>query len=79
MSYNLSWVSFIMKLRQMRQSIFGEGLFGAPARDMFLQFYASTLRGKKEYVSSLCLASGVPSTTALQWIRLLERGDRIER
>lgn len=69
----------ILKLRQTRQTIFEEKLFGEPAWDMLLQLYASTLSGKKECVSSLCVASGVPSTTALRWIRLLERCGWIER
>lgn len=69
----------ILRLRQARQSIFGPGLFGEPAWDMFLQLYASTLSGKKECVSSLCVASGVPYTTALRWIRLLERSGWVER
>lgn len=75
----VSRVLRILKLRQARQNIFGERLFGEPAWDMFLQLYASTLCGKKECVSSLCLASGVPSTTALRWIMHLERGGWIER
>jgi len=79
MSSRLSWVSFIMKLRQTRQTIFGEGLFGEPAWDIFLQLYSSALQGNEECVSSLCVASGMPSTTALRWIRLLERGGWIER
>lgn len=69
----------ILKLRQTRQTIFGGTLFGEPAWDMLLQLYASTLSGKKECVSSLCVASGVPSTTALRWIRLLERNGWIEK
>lgn len=78
-TYKVSRVLRILKLRQARQNIFAERLFGEPAWDMFLQLYASTLCGKKECVSSLCLASGVPSTTALRWIMHLERGGWIER
>lgn len=75
----VSRVLRILKLRQARQNIFGERLFGEPAWDMFLQLYASTLCGKKECISSLCLASGVPSTTALRWIVHLDRDGWIEK
>lgn len=69
----------ILMLRQTRQTIFGNKLFGEPAWDMLLQLYASTLSGRKECVSSLCVASGVPSTTALRWISLLESRHWIEK
>ena len=69
----------ILKLRRSRQEIFGDPLFGEPAWDMLLELYSANLQGRQESVSSLCIASGVPSTTALRWINTLEEEEWIER
>ncbi|NIJ08041.1 DNA-binding transcriptional ArsR family regulator [Sphingomonas vulcanisoli] len=48
-------------------------LFADPARDLLLDLYASGLRGKPVSISSACIAAAVPATTALRWIKKLQR------
>lgn len=69
----------ILKLRRSRNELFGTNLFGEPAWDMLLDLYAAHLESGRVSISSLCIASGVPPTTALRWISLLERGGWLRR
>lgn len=66
-------VQRILKLRSKRSEIFSENLFADPAWDILLELYLARLSRRTEAVSSICLASGVPSTTAIRWIKLLEQ------
>lgn len=65
----------LYKFRRRRESVFAEfgagDLFGEPVWDMLLDLYLSKYRGKRVSVSSLCIASGVPTTTALRWINIM--------
>lgn len=54
--------------RQKRLRYFPGDLFSDPAWDMLLDLYASHYEHRQVAVSSLCIASGVPATTALRWI-----------
>jgi hypothetical protein len=68
------------KSRRMRDNIFGmPDLFGEPAWDMLVDLFIAGEEGKKISVSSLCVASAVPMTTALRWIAILESRALIER
>ena len=58
----------IIRQRQQRSIYFGDDLFGDPAWDMLLDLTAARGEGKRVSVTSLCIASGVPATTALRWI-----------
>lgn len=69
----------ILRLRRRREAFFGSDLFGEPAWDMLLELYATELAGRRKSVSGLCSVSGVPSTTALRWIRMLENAGWIAR
>jgi hypothetical protein len=61
--------------RRRRDELLGLNLFADPAWDMLLDLYASAAEGLDISVSSACLASAVPSTTALGWlIKLEQRG-----
>ena len=46
---------------------------------MLLELYDADFTGRRISVSSLCFASGVPQTTALRWIKVLEREGQIKR
>ena len=61
----------IAKTRCSRIKHFGAGLFADPAWDMIIDLAAAHARFKRVTVTSLCIASGVPSTTALRWIGIL--------
>ena len=65
----------MIRLRRMREEMFESDLFADPAWDMLLDLMASRLEDKPVSVSSLCIASAVPATTALRWIKLMtDRG-----
>ncbi len=66
-------VRLMLRLRSTRASIFGEAdLFQDPAWDILLDLYAAALENRAVPVTSACIASMVPTTTALRWIKLLE-------
>lgn len=58
----------ILYRRGLRAKYFGSRLFADPAWDMLLDLAAARVEHKRVSVSSLCIASGVPDTTALRWI-----------
>lgn len=66
--------------RRIRDRIFDDpDLFGEPAWDILLDLFAAELRGEAISITSACIASGVPSTTALRWVGLLEAKGYVER
>jgi DNA-binding MarR family transcriptional regulator len=72
-------VSHIMNARALRAELFDAELFSEPAWDILLELYQSHLRQFRMKVSSVCAASGVPATTALRWMKMMERKGLIER
>ncbi|ABS63468.1 transcriptional regulator, MarR family [Parvibaculum lavamentivorans DS-1] len=65
---NRHWTRSLIELCSARQNYFPEGLFSDPAWDMLLDLTYARLAGKRVSVSSLCIASRVPATTALRRI-----------
>jgi len=53
--------------------------FADPAWDMLLDLTAARAEHTRVSVTSLCIASGVPATTALRWIGQLEQAGLVER
>ena len=49
----------------------GPSPFGDPAWYMLVDLYVAQSRGQDTPISSLCMASGGPSTTALRYLRLM--------
>lgn len=72
-------VRALLRSRRLRDEFFGEELFADPAWDMMLDLMAARLSGERVSVSSLCIASAVPPTTALRWIRHLTDRGIVER
>ena len=71
----------IIQQRQLRARFFDSELFADPAWDMLLDLTAARVEQMRVSVTSLCIASGVPPTTALRWIsQMTEAGllDRVE-
>jgi hypothetical protein len=65
----------IIRQRQLRSRYFPRELFGDPAWDMLLDLTAARAEHVRVSVTSLCIASGVPATTALRWIsQLMQAG-----
>lgn len=60
------------RARQARSRNLPGNLFGEPAWDILLDLYISKSRGRRVSVTSACIASQVPPTTALRWIGLLQ-------
>lgn len=68
-------VRLIIANRQARARFFDPALFGDPAWDMLLDLTAAQGEGAQVSVSSLCIAAGVPATTALRWLtQMVESG-----
>ena len=63
-----SLVREIIHQRQLRARFFDGELFADPAWDMLLDLTAAKAEQKRVSVTSLCIASCVPPTTALRWI-----------
>ncbi|RPF70855.1 helix-turn-helix domain-containing protein [Aurantiacibacter spongiae] len=71
----------IIAQRRARTRFFDEDLFADPAWDMLLDLTAARAEHARVSVTSLCIASGVPPTTALRWIgQMTQAGlfDRVE-
>jgi hypothetical protein len=64
-------VRTIIARRQARARFFDAELFADPAWDMLLDLTAAHAENARVSVTSLCIAAGVPATTALRWIRQL--------
>lgn len=69
----------IIHQRQLRARFFDGGLFADPAWDMLLDLAAARAEHKRVSVTSLCIASGVPPTTALRWIAQMKEFGLFER
>jgi DNA-binding MarR family transcriptional regulator len=63
---------YLIASRRRRESCFEALDFGEPVWDMMLDLYISQVEQRAVSVSSLCMASAVPSTTALRWIAVME-------
>ena len=69
----------ILRQRQARARFFDGDLFGDPAWDMLLDLTAARAEHTRVSVTSLCIASGVPPTTALRWIGQMTDSGLLER
>lgn len=60
--------------RRRRSKIFRlDALFGEPAWDILLDLFIAAKERRRVSVTSACIGSAVPSTTALRWIAILEK------
>jgi hypothetical protein len=69
----------LLRARRARDGIFPKGIFADPAWDMLLDLYVARKEGRTVSISSICIASAVPSTTALRWLGILEKEALIAR
>lgn len=69
----------IIRQRQLRARFFDSALFADPAWDMLLDLTAARAEHVRVSVTSLCIASGVPATTALRWIAQMTEAGLLER
>ena len=69
----------LIRKRQARARFFEADLFADPAWDILLDLTAARAEGRRVSVTSLCIASGVPPTTALRWIAQMTRQGLLRR
>lgn len=69
----------IYRLRRRRERQFSRDLLGEPCWDMLLDLFANTVRNNPVSVTGACVASNVPTTTALRWLAILEERGLLER
>lgn len=68
-----------LAMRRDRDNVFGGDLFGEPAWDMLLDLFIHQSQGKPVSVSSLCMGSAGPATTALRHIKILTDRGHLQR
>ena len=64
-------VRSIIRARRLRDQFIPGNLFADPAWDILLDLLQAEIIQHRVPVSSLCIASAVPATTALRWIRTM--------
>ncbi|WP_336987020.1 winged helix DNA-binding protein [Altererythrobacter aquiaggeris] len=69
----------MIRQRQLRGRFFDSEMFADPAWDILLDLTAARAEHVRVSVTSLCIASGVPPTTALRWINQLTDAGLLER
>ncbi|AKH42341.1 hypothetical protein FHS61_000111 [Altererythrobacter atlanticus] len=69
----------IIRHRQLRAKFFDGDLFADPAWDILLDLTAARAEHARVSVTSLCIASGVPPTTALRWIGQMTSAGLLKR
>lgn len=72
-------IRHMIRQRQMRARFFDGELFSDPAWDILLDLAAARAEHRRVSVTSVCIASGVPPTTALRWISLMTDAGLLER
>lgn len=73
------WLDQLLRARRGRNRFFNSQLFADPAWDMLLELYAAEVGQRRVSVTNLCIASGVPSTTAHRCIEMLTQEGLIGR
>jgi len=69
----------IIRHRQLRARFFDPELFADPAWDILLDLTAARAEHARVSITSACLASGVPPTTALRWVGQMIEAGLLER
>ena len=76
---NLRKVVSAMKIQKLQRRFFGDDVIANPCWDMLLDLYEKKMLGPAVCVTSLCIASGLPPTTALRRIDILEAEGLVRR
>lgn len=74
-----NYLKALVSARADRDTIFQAGLFSDPAWDMLLDLAVAEATNRPISVTSLCIASGVPTTTALRRIDDLKEAGLLDR
>lgn len=65
--------------RRERSEVIPGPLLNDPAWDMVLDMALSKLEGKTLSVSSVCMATGAPFTTAIRWLKQMQADNLVRR
>ncbi|MEO5587453.1 MAG: MarR family transcriptional regulator [Novosphingobium sp.] len=65
--------------RRRRSRHFPPHLFAEPAWDILLDLFVNGVRNRAISITSACIAGGIPATTGLRWLGLLEKEGLLER
>lgn len=71
----IAWI----RARKLRDDMLGGDLFCDPAWSILLELYVHHRQQSAMPITSLCAASGIPPSTGLRWVALLERRGLIAR
>lgn len=71
----LAWIS----LTEVRTDAVGQNLSTDAVWNILLDLFVQRCRKRRVSVGDLCIASGVPESTALRWIKLLQERGLIQR
>jgi CheY-like chemotaxis protein/DNA-binding MarR family transcriptional regulator len=74
-----NYLKALVAARADRDAIFQAGLFSDPAWEMMLDLAVAEASARPISVTSLCIASGAPTTTALRRIDDLEQAGLVKR
>lgn len=66
-----AFIRRLIRTESNRRKLANGAIFGDPAWDMLLDLIAAKLEGRNVSVSSACIASGAPTTTALRLVNRL--------
>ena len=69
----------IYDTRRERAKFFNNALLGEPVWDMLLALFCLPKRNQRLSASGLCHASGVPTSTALRWLHVIEQKGLVQR
>lgn len=65
--------------RRRRSRHFPPHLFAEPAWDILLDLFVNGVRNRAISITSACIAGGIPATTGLRWLGLLEKEGLLAR
>lgn len=68
-----------MRERALRRNFLPSAILVEPDFDMLLDLYVASQRGQDVSVSSLCIASQVPASTALRHLEAMEKMKLVRR
>lgn len=69
----------ILKARRARSQFFPSEFFAEPAWDILLDLYAADVGQYRTTVGDLGVGANLPATTALRWIKILEKRGILQR
>lgn len=72
-------LQLILTARRARETYFGPCVFADPGWDILLSLYIAKLQGKTLSVAPLSDMSGVPASTTLRWVDILDHAGWVKR